>query len=662
MPSKLSWTRSIKEFFLGKALNPTDHNIFHQISLIPFFAWVGLGADGLSSACYGPEEAFLALGQHTHLALFVAMGTVITIFVISSSYSQIIELFPTGGGGYLVASKLLNPLMGMISGCALLIDYVLTITISIASGADALFSFLPGYLSEYKLIFALFGIALITFINLRGVKESVMPLVPIFMVFIITHLFGILYIIFTRWDNIPVVLNRTNADVHNTISEVGIMGLLFIIIRAYSLGAGTFTGIEAVSNGLPILREPKVVTGKLTMKYMAVSLSIAVFGLVLSYLLLNVTHTHGKTLNAVLFMTMVNQWDYSWGNAFVWITLFSEAMILFVAAQAGFLDGPRVLANMAVDRWFPTRFIVLSDRFVNQNGILIMGLFAMILMFLSNGSVRLLVVFYSINVFITFGLSQAGMVRHWWQERRREPTWIKKLAVNGIGLTLSLSILISVVILKFYEGGWITILVTSSLAFIAYAIRYHYLNTMQMLKRLDNLVEAAMVSCPPIPDHQEVESIPADPDAKTAVMIVSGFNGLGLHTLFGVIRLFGGIFKNFVFIQIGIVDAENFKSTAEVEKLNQHIHSDIKRYQTLLSQNGLHSEGFVTIANSVMHGLIDITPHLLEKYPNAVIFGGQLVFPNESLLHRMLHNFTVFSIQRYFYRQGVPMVIIPIRV
>src|SRR4029077_4952836 len=142
------------------------------LSLIAFFAWVGLGADGLSSSCYGPEEAFVALGAHKYLGIYVAILTAITVLLISASYSQIIELFPTGGGGYLVASKLLNPHLGMVSGCALLIDYVLTIAISIASASDALFSFLPPELHIFRLEVTLFGVFILMLMNMRGVKES----------------------------------------------------------------------------------------------------------------------------------------------------------------------------------------------------------------------------------------------------------------------------------------------------------------------------------------------------------------------------------------------------------------------------------------------------------------------------------------------------------
>ena len=213
------------------------------------------------------------------------------------------------------------------------------------------------------------------------------------------------------------MITATARDVRSAQSELGLVGMIFLILRSYSMGAGTFTGIEAVSNGLPILREPKVETAKQTMRYMAGSLAFMVVGIMGGYILYRVEPVAGKTLNAVLLENVARNWPANLGYYFVLITLASEAVLLFVAAQTGFLDGPRVLSNMALDRWFPTRFAMLSDRLVNQNGILIMGVISLVMMILSGGSVRFLVVLYSINVFVTFSLSQLGMVRHWWNCR-----------------------------------------------------------------------------------------------------------------------------------------------------------------------------------------------------------------------------------------------------
>lgn len=657
-----SFKRRARTLVIGDARNPNDPHIFHKLSLIAFFAWVGLGADGLSSSCYGPEEAFLSLQGHFYLGILVALGSVITIFVISASYSQIIELFPTGGGGYVVASKLLSPTIGMVSGSALLIDYVLTITLSIASGADAIFSFLPAQYYPYKLTFAMFGLLLLILLNLRGIKESVVPLVPIFLIFIITHVTVIIYSLFSNLTNISAVASTTIGDIQKSQTELGLLGMILLVLRAYSMGAGTYTGIEAVSNGLPILREPKVATAKQTMRYMSFSLAFMVFGLMLGYILFRVEHVPGKTLNAVLLNTLTAGWNPGLGYIFVLITLISEAVLLFVASQTGFLDGPRVLANMAADRWLPSRFTMLSDRLVTQNGILLMGGAACILMLLTQGSVRFMVVLYSINVFITFFLSQLGMVRHWWQERKREIRWRHKLLVNGIGMCLTAFILISVATIKFYEGGWITIFVTSSLVFFALRMKRHYNNTGRLLKRLDTLVEVAQSSIQAYSSEKKVRDRRTGPTDRTAIIMVNGFNGLGLHTLFGAIRLFDGDFRNFVFVQIGFIDAGVFKGSEEINQLEAQVKVELNQYIEFMQQQGYEAEGVSAMGIDVVNEVEKIAPELLKKYPRAIFFGGQLVFPTEPMFSRWLHNYTAFSIQRRFYYRGIPVVLLPIRI
>src|SRR5215475_363417 len=183
----MSIAARVRRAVFGAPKDVKDPHAFHKLSLIALLAWVGLGADGLSSSAYGPDEAFRQLGQHTGLAVFLALAMALTVFIISYGYSRIIEQFPSGGGGYVVASKLLGPRVGVLSGAALLVDYVLTITISIASGADAIFSFLPPAWQPAKLPFAFAGVALLTIMNLRGVKESVTAIAPVFAMFVLTH-------------------------------------------------------------------------------------------------------------------------------------------------------------------------------------------------------------------------------------------------------------------------------------------------------------------------------------------------------------------------------------------------------------------------------------------------------------------------------------------
>ncbi len=651
--------RLVKDVVIGRARNLSDQRIFHNMSLVALLAWVGLGADGLSSSCYGPEAAFLALKTHTHLSVFVALASMLTIVVICLSYSQTIELFPTGGGGYLVASKLLSPTLGVVSGCALIGDYILTIAISVASGADAMFSMLPIDFLKYKLSFSLGIVVFLTLLNLRGVKESVVLWVPVFFVFVLSYTFAIVWAITAHFGDLPDIAHGVVSDVRSDTAEVGLFGLVALVLRAYSLGAGTYTGIEAVSNGLNVLREPRVQTGKRTMLYMGASLSFVVGGLLLAYLLYHVEHVEGQTLNAVLFEKITAAWPAWLAHGFVIAAMASSAALLFIAAQTGFLGGPRVLANMAVDRWMPTRFATLSDRLVTQNGVLLMGLAALLVVLLTTASVDMLVVLYSINVFITFSLSQLGMVRHWWTDRKTEPRWKRKILINGFGFLLTSGILVSLCIAKFFEGGWATLLVTGVLIGISFWVKRHYRQTQKKLHRLNELVAAALAD-----DAIVVEKPPppCDVNARTAVFLVNGFNGLGLHTLLAVVRMFPKVYSNFVFVQVGVLDAGNFKGASEVENLREHSRTEVNRYIAYMSKRGFYTEAHIALGTDIVDEAAKLCDIIADKFPQAQFFAGQLVFKDESLVTRWLHNHTVFELQRRLYQHGRAMLILPIQV
>ena len=401
----------LRESLLGKALDPFSGESRKHVALVAFLAWVGLGADGLSSACYGPEEAFLALGTHTPLSLYLAALTAATVFIIAVAYNQVIELFPNGGGGYKVASSLLGSHAGLVSGSALIVDYVLTISISVASGVDALFSLLPPAFGTAKLGLAILLTLLLLYLNLRGMKESIKFLLPIFIGFVLTHTVMIVYGVFTHGDRLPGMVAETVNQTRQMGGDLGWVAVAALLLRAYSLGGGTYTGIEAVSNNVQSLAEPRVRTGKWTMFYMAVSLAFTAAGIIVLYLLWDAQHVDGRTLNAVTFEAIIASfgWQSSGLNAATLIAVLGfEAGLLLVSANTGFLGGPAVLANMAVDSWMPHQFRNLSSRLVTQNGVILMAISAVAVLLITSGNVSVLVVLYSINVFLTFSLSLAG--------------------------------------------------------------------------------------------------------------------------------------------------------------------------------------------------------------------------------------------------------------
>src|SRR5258705_568251 len=211
--------KRVSRAVLGGPKNLQDPHLFHSLSLAAFLAWVGLGADGLSSSSYGPEEAFKNLGNHQYLAVFLAALTALTVIIIAAAYSRIIEHFPFGGGGYVVASRLIGPRAGLVSGSALLVDYVLTITTSIASGGDAVFSSLPHSLQSLKLPVEYAVIGLLTVLNLRGVKESVRTLVPVFLVFLLTHAVMIVGSVFFHLGRAVEVVESVSGGLRDALAH-----------------------------------------------------------------------------------------------------------------------------------------------------------------------------------------------------------------------------------------------------------------------------------------------------------------------------------------------------------------------------------------------------------------------------------------------------------
>ncbi len=651
----------IKDLLFGKDRNPLDPEVFHKISLVAFAAWVGLGADGISSSCYGPEQAFLALGNHPHLTLYLAVLTFITVFIISSSFSRVIELFPTGGGAYLVATRLLNPLAGLVAGCALIVSYVLTIAISIASGVDALFSFLPLHYQPFKMLAAAAVIILLTYLNMRGVKESVNALIPIFLTFVVTHIVVIAYPLFAHLTEIPQMAAETVKQTQAGVAEMGWLALMVVLFRAYSLGAGTYTGIEAVSNAVPVLKEPRVETGKRTMTYLAWSLAVTAAGIMVGYLLMGVSAEPGRTLNATLLYRIVEEWNIGGlplGKLFVVITLLSEGALLFVAAQAGFIGGPRVLANMAVDSWAPHQFGNLSGRLVTLNGVALMGAAALGILVFTGGAVSYLIVLYVISVFLAFFLSLTGLTRHFWKKRRSTEYWKRRLLIAGIGATLTGVLLGGMTALRFFDGGWLTLLMMGVLMAGSLAIRRHYLSVRKLLLRLDHSLKDILTTLPERKGRKPAK----DPKAPTAVLMVSGYNGLGVHSLLSLLNLFPKQFKNVVFLSVGRIDSDRFKTDESLEELRFKVEDDLFQYVRLARRLGLYAECRHTMGTDTVEELEKLCDQVAKDYPLTVFFAGKLTFQDEAPWTRILHNQSALDLQRQLVFKGMNMFILPIRV
>jgi hypothetical protein len=554
---------------------------------------------------------------------------------------------------------LIGPYAGLVGGAALIVDYVLTIAISIASGVDALFSLLPLDYQAAKLPVEIGVTIALLVLNLRGVKEPLRVLIPIFLGFVITHAALIIYGVSVHAPLIPALAPSTLAETRSLAGDIGWLAVVSLLLRAYSLGGGTYTGIEAVSNNVNILKEPRVQTGRLTMFYMALSLSFMAGGLLLLYLLWDTRPQPGQTLNAVVFgqilQALAPQAAHFCRVALLVVLVFAAA-ILFVAANTGFLGGPAVLANMAADRWVPHQFSNLSNRLVTQNGIILMGVAAIATLVVTGGQVSVLVVLYSINVFITFTLCLLGLCIYW--ARRHDPAQPRfgRLALAVVAFVVAAGILGVTIVEKFTEGGWLTLMVTSGVIALGVVIRRHYAYTARELAKADALFATAM------PNGKPKTELACDPTQPTAVFMVGRSLGTGMHTLLSLRRLFPNQFRNFVFVSVGEIDSESFHGEEMLSHLRKEVDRTLNHYVGYCQQRGLPAAAYQAYGPDAVAELSKLVDEVVARFPNSVFFASKLIFRRETWFIRQLHNGTALTMQQELHKRGVPMVILPMNV
>ena len=646
---------------VARAVDVFNPQLFDRLALAAFLAWVGLGADALSSSAYGPPAIFAALAGHEYLSVILAVAIPVTVFIISAGYKQVIALFPDGGGGYHTATTLLGPRAGLISGAALVVDYILTAAVSVASGTEAILSLAPASWYQDRLLLDIAVLLFIVLINLRGMKESIKVLLPVFLAFMLTHVFMLGLGLITHLASVPALLHRTETGIAADHHSLGWVFVIALTLRAFSMGGGTYTGLEAVANGVHLMREPRVQTGQRTMTYLALSLSLVAGSLILLYLMYHIRPNAHETLNAVLYQAISHKlhWDHiALGPTAVLLTLTTEGLLLFIAANTGIITAPIVMANMAVDRWLPKRFAYLSDTFVARAGILLVGFSAIAILAASGGHVSTLVILYSINVFITFTLTMAGLTRHWYGQRHASKPWRARLAVSVLGFVSTASILTITLYEKFNGGGWFTLLITLLFIFTSLAIARHYQATEAVRQSLnDTMADLVPQDTPPgVP-------VPLVVNERTAVFFVHGFDGLGIHTYLNVKRMLGGFITNYVFLIAGVIGEAEFKGIEAVRHLRRHTETEANRYLTLCQAHGVAATWFAAYSTDRRQALLELSQAARAAFPQSLFFAGRLIDPQlKTPFQGLLHDDIGFAVQDHIEREGFIMTIIPVNV
>jgi len=439
-------------------------------------------SDALSSVAYATEEILLVLvlagTAALHLTLPISFAIAGLLTVVALSYQQTVHAYPSGGGSYIVARANLGATPGLVAAAALLIDYVLTVAVSVAAGVAALTSAFPA-LGSHRVVFCVIFITIIAFANLRGVRESGRIFALPTYLFIVT--LGLLVVIGgTRWlwGDLPAL------PVH-PIEQATAPLTWFLVLRAFSSGCTALTGVEAISNGVPAFRPAEARNAAITMGWMAAILGVLFLGISGLASAMHVVPSEDQTVMSQLARTLVGD------GLFYYLVQGSTMLILVLAANTSFADFPRLSSLLARDRYAPRQFRTMGDRLVFSNGIVILAGAAALLIVIFRAQTHALIPLYAVGVFISFTLSQAGMVRHWLVERGAG--WQRRLVVNGVGGIVTAAVTLVIGMTKFSHGAWIVVFLIPLMVLAFRAVHRHYELVAAELS-LDHLAEEPPVS------------------------------------------------------------------------------------------------------------------------------------------------------------------------
>ena len=419
-------------------------------------------SDALSSVAYATEEIVLILVLAGTLALHlsVAISVAITglLAIVAISYQQTIHAYPSGGGSYIVARANLGAVAGLVAAAALLVDYVLTVSVSVAAGVAAVTSAFP-QLAPHKVALGVACVTAIALANIRGVRESGRIFAVPTYFFIVT--FGLM-IVEGLYRLATGSLPRTPPpDLRAVETLTG-----FLILRAFSSGCTAMTGTEAISNCIPAFRPPESRNAAITLGWMAAILGTFFVSITVLADRLGIVPVPEETVVSQIARRLHGT------GLFYYAVQAATALILVLAANTSFADFPRLSSLLARDRFVPRQFATLGERLVFSNGILVLGAMAALLLVIFGGETHALIPLYAVGVFISFTLSQSGMVRHWWKDR--VPGWRHKIAINGLGALATGVVTLVIAVTKFTHGAWIVVLVIPTLVGTFLAMRRHY--------------------------------------------------------------------------------------------------------------------------------------------------------------------------------------------
>ncbi|HEV7980920.1 APC family permease [Amycolatopsis sp.] len=490
----------LKRLVLGRPFRSDrlSHTLLPKRIALPIFA-----SDALSSVAYAPEEIFLTLSvaglSAYSFAPWIGVAVAVVMLVVVASYRQNVHAYPSGGGDYEVATKNLGGKFGLTVASALLVDYVLTVAVSTSAGVANIGSALP-WVAQHKVIVAVVIVAVLTALNLRGVRESGKAFAIPTYGFIIGIFAMVIWGLFQAATGTDMRAESAGFELHAEASLTG-FAFVFLILRSFSSGAAALTGVEAISNGVPAFRKPKSKNAASTLLAMGVLAVTMLIGIIALAVLTKVNFAEDparqligappgyeqKTIVAQIAKAVFP----NFAPAFYFIS-FSTGIILLLAANTAFNGFPVLGSILAQDRFLPRQLHTRGDRLAFSNGILFLSTFALVLIFAFDAEVTKLIQLYIVGVFVSFTVSQTGMVRHWNRllAKETDPAARRRMRrsqmVNAVGLTMTGTVLVIVLITKFLLGAWIAIAAMIAIYLLMTAIRRHYDRVAAELRKMDS--------------------------------------------------------------------------------------------------------------------------------------------------------------------------------
>jgi amino acid transporter len=455
----------IKRLLVGE---PMSTHMLHNETIPKWKALAVLSSDALSSVAYATEEILIPLAMFSAAAVAwsvpIAICIVTLMIIVTVSYRQVISVYQHGGGAYTVAKENLGVGFGLVAAASLLIDYVLTVAVSVSAGVSAITSAFP-WLIDHKVFICSLIVLVIMTLNLRGIRESAtifaLPTYGFIVSFFLMLVVGVYKVLTGHMEMSPPVTSAVLGNVEKAIPTM-------LLLRAFASGCTAMTGIEAISNGVPVFERPSHENAKKTMFWMTAILSVLFTGI--TWL------SHQYQILPVESETVVSQLarDIFGTNGIYYIIQGSTALILVLAANTAYSDFPRLSALLSRDRFLPRQLAMLGDRLVFSNSIIGLSIAAIVLLILFQGETHYLIPLYAVGVFMSFTLSQSGMVRY--HIKHKQPRWVGSLVINALGALTTFVVMIVLAVTKFTHGAWIVILLIPIVVLIFTRILKHYLD------------------------------------------------------------------------------------------------------------------------------------------------------------------------------------------